>query len=113
MMDNDGFIVVGKKDKRKKRDIIKNDYTKTINIKSENIKKMLCKNMIQNGSCHYGKECMYAHSLDEQNVIPLRKKVYDILKNNDDLSQINLHDDIDIYNSDIKCDNYGDKNEGK
>lgn len=107
MMDDDGFIIVGKKNKR-----IKNDNIKATNIKPENIKKMLCKNMIQNGSCHYGKECMYAHSLEEQSVIPLRRRVYDILKNNEDLSQINLHDDVDIYNTFLELTRmcYGCKN---
>lgn len=45
-----------------------------------NMKKMLCNNILTSGSCHYGDKCMYAHNLVEQNVDPLRKKAYDIIR---------------------------------
>ena len=49
----------------------------------ENMKKMLCNNILVFGECHYGDKCMYAHSLDEQNVDPLRKKAYDMIMGDD------------------------------
>jgi len=106
MIDEDGFTIVGKKQRCNKKycrtkEIISKDIgkSKESNIKLENIKMILCKNMLLDGSCHYGKNCMYAHSIDEQNVIPIRKKVYNILKSNNNLSYINLHDDTELYNT--------------
>jgi hypothetical protein len=62
-----------------------------------NHKKILCKNIIFNNECKYENKCLYAHSLNEQNVNYLRKCVYDIIKGKDDLSHINLQDDVDLY----------------
>jgi len=63
----------------------------------ENYKKTLCKNIGIFGSCIYGSKCKYAHSLEEQNIEPLRKQIYDLLKNDTDLSNINLFEEKNIY----------------
>lgn len=56
-------------------------------------KKILCFNITNNIICTYGQKCMYAHSLNEQKIEPMRHKVYTILKNNNDLSKLNLIND--------------------
>jgi len=40
-------------------------------------KKILCKNMITIGSCKYGTKCRFAHTLEEQYKLPIRKIIYD------------------------------------
>lgn len=55
-----------------------------------NNKRILCKNIITNQDCIYNKTCLYAHSLKEQNVIPIRKYLYDIIKSDISLSNIDL-----------------------
>lgn len=55
-----------------------------------NNKRILCKNIISNQECVYSSSCLYAHSLKEQNVIPIRKYLYDIIRSNINLSNINL-----------------------
>lgn len=62
-----------------------------------NKKKMLCNNILYNGVCNYNNKCMYAHNLDEQILDKFRKKAYDILNSNDDISKIDLIQDIDLY----------------
>lgn len=63
-----------------------------------NTKKILCYNIITWGKCNYGNKCMYAHSLDEQNIIPIRSKIYDMLKDNKSkLDDLDLIEDNDMY----------------
>jgi hypothetical protein len=69
-------------------------------------KKILCHNMIYNGLCKYGDKCLYAHSLDDQNVNKRRKDVYDILKSNDDLSYINLRENYELYRTMLEMTKY-------
>lgn len=45
----------------------------------DNMKKMLCNNILTSGTCCYGDKCMYAHNLEEQNIDPLRKHAFDII----------------------------------
>jgi hypothetical protein len=58
---------------------------------SNNLKKLLCNNYLEIGKCNYGNKCLYSHSLSEQKVDPIRKKIYDIL--NDYLAHNNISDD--------------------
>lgn len=65
------------------------------------MKKMLCINIIKNGSCPYGYRCLYAHNLNEQSIDPLKKKAYDVIKSFDDHDQhnkniIDLSEDDDL-----------------
>lgn len=68
-----------------------------MNSDINNNKKILCNNIIGGKKCNYGSKCLYAHSLDEQNVNPLREQVYKILDKDDDLSGINLIEDGKLY----------------
>lgn len=65
--------------------------------KSKNIKKILCQNIINVGSCSYGDKCLYAHNLDEQNIDYNRKIAYDILKSSNNLSDIILQKNHTLY----------------
>jgi len=64
-----------------------------INIIDENKKKMLCSNILEFGKCQYGDKCLYAHSIDEQNLDKNRKKAYDILM---DYIECTI-EDIELY----------------
>ncbi|QKF93877.1 zinc finger CCCH-type protein [Fadolivirus algeromassiliense] len=64
---------------------------------NDNSKKILCVNIINKIKCNYGNKCMYAHSLNEQKIEPLRHKVYTIIKCADDLSNIDLVSDPKLY----------------
>lgn len=45
----------------------------------DNMKKMLCNNILLSKACHYGDKCMYAHSLEDQNVDTIRSKAYGLI----------------------------------
>lgn len=63
--------------KNKKLDNKKN----TNDFKQNNHKKILCNNILLGIPCTYGAKCLYAHDVEEQNIEPIRKKAYDIIKN--------------------------------
>ena len=65
--------------------------------KKINHKKILCQNMIINGTCVYTDKCLYAHKLEEQKVDIKRKKIFEFLDNNTDLSFIDVNKHKDIY----------------
>lgn len=59
-----------------------------------NIKRMLCINIIRGDECPYGEtSCIYAHSLSQQKLDDSRAYVYNILKSTGSLSHINLVND--------------------
>lgn len=66
---------------------------------NDNYKKILCKNINCYGNCVYNNKCLYAHSLDEQHVEPVRSIVYNMIKKNNDLSNIDLSKSRQIYNA--------------
>jgi hypothetical protein len=68
-----------------------------ISRKQNNYKKILCKNINRIGRCVYNNKCLYAHSLDEQNVEPIRVIVYDMIKKKSDLSHIDLSKRKQLY----------------
>lgn len=68
---------------------------------NNNLKKILCLNILSSCKCKYGDHCIYAHSLKEQNITAYNKKVYDILNSTYDLSHINLLD-IRLYKCFLK-----------
>ena len=72
-------------------------YTLLINSMSDNSKKILCFNMIKNHNCNYNNKCLYAHSLKDQKLEPLREKVYNIIKSTDNLSNLDLLADNELY----------------
>jgi hypothetical protein len=61
-----------------------------------NIKKLLCYNIVNNCKCVYKNKCMFAHTLDEQKKENLRQYVYDIIYEKEDLSDINLLEDKNL-----------------
>lgn len=73
------------------------DKKKIVKKENKNLKKILCHNIITSGSCGYGNKCLYAHDLSEQNMDNIRKKAYDVLLNNADLSSIDLQKDFVLY----------------
>jgi hypothetical protein len=97
---NNNWIIVKHKIKHKNKNIRKNNNNKNIlNYKNiiinnknnknnknnnilcdiDNMKKILCNNILVYGSCSYGNKCVYAHSIHDQNINELRKKAYDII----------------------------------
>lgn len=66
---------------------------------TENHKKILCKNITNNGKCLYTQKCVFAHTLDEQKVDKIRLEAYNIIKGTNNLSQINLIKDQQLYNT--------------
>lgn len=63
----------------------------------QNRKRILCSNFIAHGECPYGNTCVYAHSLKEQNIDPIRKKIYRILDNSNLLNDIDFVHDSELY----------------
>ena len=75
----------------------KNTWSYEKKDKKINNKKILCQNMIMNGSCIYTDKCLYAHKLDEQKIDIKRKKIFELLDNSSDLSFIDVNKHKDIY----------------
>lgn len=99
MKNNDTWVVA----KRKKSslpttNIVKSEYKQT-DKQHEKKYNILCINMVSTGTCKYADKCIYAHSLSEQVVLPLRKMAYDIIINKKNISNINLHEKYDLYNT--------------
>jgi len=63
----------------------------------KNLKRILCRNMIKNGTCEYGSKCKYAHSLSEQIIDVSRKQAWNIIFSSDDLSDIDLQKNYSLY----------------
>lgn len=93
--DSDGFILVPKR-KPKNTKSVKIEQPEIPNYPNQ--KKVLCTKMIKNGQCQYGMKCTFAHSLEEQNVEPLRKKAYTIIKGSALLDDIDLYHDRELFN---------------
>lgn len=103
-MSSDGFkLVESKKHTKKNHNKITNKINK---LCDSNKKRILCQNMLLTGSCPYGHECVYAHSLSEQNVDPIRKTVYDLLISNTNLEQIDLVNNIELQRTLFQFTNY-------
>lgn len=62
-------------------------------------KKILCCNILSGVVCNYGQKCLYAHSLSEQKIEPIRHKAYTIIKSKNDLSTIDLISDEKLFNT--------------
>lgn len=60
-------------------------------------KTQLCRNFMNYGFCNYKSDCTFAHSITEQRVSRIRSKVYAIINNNIDLSNINLVEDKRLF----------------
>jgi hypothetical protein len=90
-----GFIKVEKKNKLKINnfpDIFDERYNK---------KKILCNSFLKGEVCQYGDKCLYAHSITEQKMDNNRKKAYDIIQNEFDLSYLDLGNKIDEESTEL------------
>ena len=79
--------------KRSKREAYNNKNMYDFQDEMKNMKKILCNNMTTSNFCQYGDKCMYAHGLEDQNVDPIRKKAYNIIKG---IEKINYKPDRDL-----------------
>ena len=62
-----------------------------------NFKKLLCYNIVNNCKCVYKNKCMFAHTLEEQKKEPIRQFVYNMLYEWEDLSNININEDKQLF----------------
>lgn len=69
--------------------------TKNIN---NNVKRILCSNIVTKKYCSFGKKCLYAHTLEDQIIDNDRIEAYDILRNDANLEHINLVKNTSLYN---------------
>jgi len=60
-----------------------------------NRKKILCNSYLKGEECQYKDKCLYAHSIEEQKMEQIRKKVYNIIQNEFDLTYLDLGTKID------------------
>lgn len=65
---------------KKKQVYVPKINNKLFDSSEKNLKKILCNNILKYKKCTYGNKCMYAHSLEEQNVDNIKKRAYDILR---------------------------------
>ncbi len=72
------------------------DKKNTMIINHKLYKKMLCNNIIKDNDCSYRYKCMYAHSLEEQKLEPIRERAYKLFEETN-LDHIDLQKDKDLY----------------
>jgi hypothetical protein len=75
------------------------DKQKQTETNNDNYKKILCKNINDIGKCIYNNKCLYAHSLEEQNIEPIRETAYKMIKTDIDLSHVDLSKNRYLYNN--------------
>lgn len=63
----------------------------------ENKKRILCLNIIQTDYCRHGDRCIYAHSKKEQVKDKSREQAYKMIMNNDNLSDVNLINNKELF----------------
>ena len=67
-------------------------------MESENVKKILCYNILNTNKCSYGNKCMFAHSLNEQKKDNYKEFIINLILVNDNLSNINICADSKLFN---------------
>jgi hypothetical protein len=111
MEQQDGFITVCKKQLKKKTEPEKQKFVpklETIELEKpkkydpklleNNKKRILCHNMYTSGKCPYNHNCVFAHNLEDQKVDPIRRKIYNILLTKKQIQELDLINDIEMYN---------------
>lgn len=63
---------------------------------SDNVKKILCYNILSNNRCSYGNKCMFAHSLEEQKKENYKDFIINFILKEKDLSNINICSDTKL-----------------
>ena len=64
---------------------------------TENYKKILCYNILNKKICSYGDKCLFAHNLKEQIINKNKKKIIDMILNDNNLAYFNICEDDDFY----------------
>jgi hypothetical protein len=95
---DDSWQVVEKNTKRKNDVSYISDNNLIKKKDNKNHKKILCHNIITNGICSYANKCLYAHSLEDQNVDFSRQYIYKLFSSSD-LSDIDLQKNHSLYKS--------------
>lgn len=93
--DDSNFIKVEKKNKLKinnSPNIFDDKFSK---------KKILCNSFFKSEECQYADKCLYAHSITQQKMDNNRKKAYDIIQNEFDLSYLDLGNKNDNESADL------------
>lgn len=99
MNNKDDFTVVTYKQQKKHKQQIKKNTNLREHKTTEKFKKrILCHNMVVSGCCPYGKNCVYAHSLDEQIVDEQRKYIYDMIREQKSWKDVDLKLNISLLN---------------
>ena len=93
--DDSNFIKIEKKNKLKI-----NNYPNIFDEKYSK-KKILCNTFFKGEECQYGDKCLYAHSITQQKMDPIRKRAYDIIQNEFDLSYLDLGNKTDDESADL------------
>jgi hypothetical protein len=71
--------------------------------KEINFKKLLCYNIVNNIKCLYKSKCMFAHTIEEQKKDTYRNFIYKMIYEWNDLSNININEDKELYDDLIIC----------
>ncbi len=79
--------------------------TKSQFVENNNIKRILCHSAFASKKCSHDKNCVYAHSYNEQKQDPYRKIIYDIIKTRDALDDFSLIKDKELYATMVKLTN--------
>ena len=69
-----------------------------MNKDENNIKKLLCFNIVNNLKCVYKNKCLFAHSIDEQVKDSYREFIYKMIYYWNNLSNININYDKELFN---------------
>ena len=64
---------------------------------TDNYKKILCYNILNKKICSYGDKCLFAHNLKEQIININKKKIIDMILNDNNLAYFNICEDDDFY----------------
>jgi hypothetical protein len=66
-------------------------------LKNNNVKKLLCYNIVNNIKCVYKNKCMFAHNLEEQFKEPIREFIINMIYSMNDLSNINIKENKELF----------------
>ncbi len=94
------FIKIDKKNKLKINNTYTHQHPDNFDERYSK-KKILCNSFLKSENCQYGDKCLYAHSIIEQKIDYNRKKAYDIIQNEFDLSYLDLGNKIDEESNEL------------
>lgn len=94
--DHSLFIQVENKRKKKSVSDVDSFLSREPPQPFQNKKKILCNNILKDKHCTYGSKCLYAHSIADQCVEEIRKRAYGIIRDEFDLSYLDLNTDENV-----------------